>query len=217
MRGVDEESGEYLGPSRGMQRREALAVLDLAGKLVEQNDARLAQLPLSEELRALVLESKKITAQIARKRQVQYLAKIMRREDDATLLAIRSALEFDKSRSRQQTAALHQVEAWRDRLIEFGDLALTDLLAEHPHADRQHLRQLARNAREEKLHNKPPHACRELFRELRELFTEEAEAVEALEAEAEGDDDITHSEVSDFEDLDVDSDIDRDERWSRYE
>ena len=215
MRGVDEESGEYLGPSRGEQRRGALAVLELAGKLVEQNDARLAQLPLSDELRALVIESKKVTQQIARKRQVQYLAKIMRREDDATLLAIRSALDHDKVLSRQETAALHRVEAWRDRLIEFGDLALTDLLAEHPHADRQHLRQLARNAKEEHLHNKPPHAFRELFRELRELFTEEVEAAEAVDAEL--DDDITHPEVSDFEDLDVSDDLDRDERWSRYE
>ena len=42
------------------------------------------------------------------------------------------------------------------------------MLAEYPQADRQHLRQLARNAREEKLRNKPPHAYRELFRELRD-------------------------------------------------
>ena len=65
---------------------------------------------------------------------------------------------------------LHRVEAWRDRLIADGDAALSDLLVEFPGADRQHLRQLARNAVEERNRNKPPHAFRELFRELRELL-----------------------------------------------
>jgi ribosome-associated protein len=172
MRGVDEESGEYLGVSRGEQRREALAVLELAGKLVEQDNARLAQLPISSELMNLVIASKKITSQIARKRQIQFLAKQMRREQDETLVAIRAALDFDKNLSRQETAALHRVEAWRDRLIEEGDVALAEFLNEYPSADRQHLRQLARNAKEEKLKNKAPHAFRELFREMRELMVE---------------------------------------------
>ena len=215
MRGVDQDSGEYLSPSRGEKRREALAVRDLAGRLMEQNDARLAQLPLSDELRTLVIESKRITAQIARKRQMQFLAKNLRRENDAALEAIRAALEHDKADSRKETAALHHVEHWRDRLIDDGDDALAELIAEHPHADRQHLRQLARNAREEKLKNKAPHAQRELFREIRELFTEEEEAAEAVLAEA--GDDFTQPEVSEFDDLDIGDDLDRDERWSRYE
>jgi ribosome-associated protein len=215
MRGVDPESGEYLSPSRGDKRRGALAVRDLAGRLMEQNDARLAQLPLTDELRALVIESKRITAQIARKRQMQFLAKNLRREDDEALVKLRAALEHDKAESRKETAALHHVEHWRDRLIDGGDEALAELLAEHPNADRQHLRQLARNAHAEKLKNKAPHAQRELFRELRELFTEEEEAAEAVEAEA--GDDYTHADVSEFEDLDIGDDLDRDERWGRYE
>ena len=72
--------------------------------------------------------------------------------------------------ARRETAALHRVEAWRERLIADGDAALAELLAEYPHADRQHLRQLVRNASEERNRNKPPHAFRELFRELRELI-----------------------------------------------
>jgi ribosome-associated protein len=79
-------------------------------------------------------------------------------------------MEHDKADSRRENAALHRLEALRDQLVADGDNALNDLLVEYPHADRQHLRQLARNAREEKLHNKPPHAYRELFRELRDLL-----------------------------------------------
>jgi len=98
---------------------------------------------------------------------MKFLAKQRRREDEEVLVAIRAALDFDKNISRQETASLHRVEAWRDRLIAEGDAALAELLNEYPTADRQHLRQLARNAKEEKLKNKPPHAFRDLFREFR--------------------------------------------------
>ena len=199
----EEEERDY-GPSRGEQRRQALAVLELAQRLVERSEADLARMPLDDELRDLVLASKKITAQIARKRQIQYLAKHMRRRDDEALAAIRAALEHDKSDGRREAQALHQVEYWRDRLIADGDDALSGLLQEYPHADRQHLRQLARNAHQEKLRNKPPHAFRELFRELREL----------LAAPAAPDDDIEAPEVDELADDDYvapdDFDIDDD-------
>ena len=71
---------------------------------------------------------------------------------------------------------MHRVEAWRERLLDEGDAALGALLDEHPTADRQHLRQLVRNALEERKRNKPPRAYRELFRELRGLLLENAEA-----------------------------------------
>jgi ribosome-associated protein len=162
----------WAGPSRSQRRREALEVFELAERLVEQNEAQLERLPLDGELRTLVRESQRITQQIARKRQIQYLAKILRREDDATLDALRHALEHAKADSRRDTAALHRIEAWRERLIDEGDAALAELMTAHPTADRQHLRQLARNAKDERLHHKPLHAYRDLFRALREVIEE---------------------------------------------
>ena len=170
MRGDDEEDEEDFGPSRGEQRREALAVLELAHEMVATPYARLQQLGLGEDLLAAAADAQRITAQIARKRAVGFLAKKLRREDDESLAALRAGLEHDTAGGRREAAALHRIEALRDSLIENGDEAFTQLLAEHPHADRQHLRQLARNAREEKLKNKAPHAYRELFRELRALL-----------------------------------------------
>ena len=169
MRGVDEDSGDYIGPSRGEQRREALAVLELAHRLVEQPPARLAQMGLADNVLEAALAAQRISAQIARKRAVGFLAKQLRREDDETFDAIRAALEHDKADSRREAAALHRLEALRDRLVELGDEAIGEVLEAHPQADRQQLRQLARNAREERLRNKPPHAQRELFRVLRAL------------------------------------------------
>ena len=175
MRGMDEENDEYLGPSRGEQRREALAVLALAHEVVATPYARLQQLNLSEDVLSAAADAQRITAQIAKKRAVGFLAKKLRKEDEEALVALRAALEHEKSGGRREAAALHRIEALRDELIEHGDEALAALLQEYPHADRQHLRQLARNAREEKLKNKAPHAYRELFRELRALLDSPAE------------------------------------------
>ena len=170
MRGKDPETGEFLSPSRSQQRREALEVLDLARQLSEMTAQQVSKLPVPERLVAHIDETRRITSHVAHKRQLQYLAKQMRREDDETLEALRDALDANGQAGRVEAALLHRAEAWRERLIADGDTALAEFLAEYPHADRQHLRQLARNAHEEKLKNKPPHAYRELFRELRELF-----------------------------------------------
>ena len=94
----------------------------------------------------------------------------MRREDDDTLDAIRDAMDAGGEAARQETALLHRAETWRDRLLEGGDTALADLLAEHPDADRQQLRTLIRNAAQERAKNRPPHAYRELFRLLRDVL-----------------------------------------------
>jgi ribosome-associated protein len=170
MRGRDEDSGDYLGPSRSEQRRAALDVLALGEKLVALSEAQLAKLPIPEDLLPHIRDAKRITSHVAHKRQLAFLAKQMRREDDEALDAIRDALDAGGDAARRETAALHRVETWRERLMVDGDAALAELLTEHPAADRQHLRQLVRNAIDERNRNKPPHAFRELFRGLRELL-----------------------------------------------
>jgi ribosome-associated protein len=172
MRGIDPETGEYLSPSRSDNRREALEVLALGEKLVSLSEAQLARLPVPDSLLPHIRECKRITSHIAHKRQLAFLAKQMRREDDEVLEALRDALDEDGEAARREVAAMHRVEKWRDRLLEEGDAALAQLLDEYPGADRQTLRQLTRNTLEERKRNKPPRAFRELFRALRELIVE---------------------------------------------
>ena len=172
MRGRDDESGEYLGPSRSEQRRAALDVLALGQQLVALSGAQLAKLPIPEDLLPHIRDTQRITSHVAHKRQLAFLAKQMRREDDATLDAIRDALDAGGEAGRRETALLHRVEGWRERLIVDGDAALSELLIECPEADRQHLRQLTRNAIDERSRSKPPHAARELFRVLRGMLEE---------------------------------------------
>ena len=202
MRGRDEDTGEFLSPSRSQQRREALDVLELAGKLASLTPTQLARLPIPDDLLPHLEHTRKITAHIARKRQLAYLAKQMRREDDETLDAIRDALDEDGVAARREVAAMHRVEAWRDRLLAEGDAALAELLDEYPAADRQHLRQLVRSTLEERKRNKPPRAFRELFRELRNLLL--AGSAEAAQAQEAGEE--TASDAFDFDD-----DAERDE------
>jgi ribosome-associated protein len=189
MRGRDEDTGEFRGESRSQQRREALEVLSLGEKLVALTPAQLARLPVPESLLPHIAETKRITSHIAHKRQLAFLAKQMRREDDATLEAIREALDVNSDGARREVAALHRVEDWRERLLADGDSALSELLTDYPEADRQRLRQLVRNAKEERLKNKPPHAYRELFRELRELMLGGASGMENGESGIEQADD----------------------------
>ncbi len=170
MRGKDEETGEFLSPSRSQQRRDALDVLALAGQLATLEPGRLARLPVPEHLLPHIAEARRITSHIARKRQLAFLAKQMRRESDETLEAIRDAMDAGGTAARVETAQLHRAEAWRTRLLDDGDAALAELLDTYPEADRQRLRQLVRNALAERAKNKPPAAFRELFRELRGVF-----------------------------------------------
>jgi ribosome-associated protein len=167
---ADAASDDALPPSRSQQRRDALEIFKLAETLAALSDAQLSRVPIDEDLRGEVARARAVTSHIARKRQTQYLAKQLRKLDDAQLDPIRQAIEHDRAQAHHDAAALHRLETWRARLIDAGDAALDELLALHPAADRQRLRQLSRNARAERDAGKPLHAYRELFRELRELF-----------------------------------------------
>ncbi|KRG70256.1 hypothetical protein ABB27_04820 [Stenotrophomonas terrae] len=197
MRGRDQETGEFLGESRSQNRREALEVLALGETLVELTPAQLARLPIPEGMLEHIEYTKRITSHGARKRQLAFLAKQMRREEDETLDAIRNALDANSETSRREVAIMNRMERWRERLLAEGDVALGELLDEHPEADRQGLRTLVRNALAEKAKNKPPRAYREIYQVLRELML-----VPVLSAAAEvgGDDDADDVDGDDAQD-----------------
>lgn len=163
----DDFDDEDLGPSKSQLKRDAHGLQDLGAELVELSAQQLAEIPLSEDVLATVRETRAITAHGARKRQLKYLGKLLRQEEEGP---IREALERIQGRHALTVAHHHQCERWRDRLITEGDTALTALLEEFPQADRQQLRQLMRSAQAELAKGKPPKSSRELFRFLRELI-----------------------------------------------
>ncbi|KQZ80127.1 hypothetical protein ASD55_05505 [Rhodanobacter sp. Root561] len=164
-----EEEADY-GPSRTQQRRDALAVLALAQQLVDLQPSRLAKLPLPDDVRHEIDVTRRISSHGAKKRQLAFLAKVMRRFDEDDFAAVRAELGENREKQRQETAAMHRLESMRDRLIAEDETALSELIAEHPQVDRQHLRSLVRQARVEKdTPNKPPKAYREIFQLLKDL------------------------------------------------
>ena len=133
--------------------------------LLKLPDAQLEALAMPEKLREAVREGKRIKSHEAKRRQLQYIGRLMREVDPAPLRARLAELEGN---SAQATARHRRLEGWRERLLA-DDEALTAFAAEYPGADIQVLRTLIRNARKEQAGGKPPRAYRELFRVLKEI------------------------------------------------
>ena len=150
--------------SKTRRKREMHELQALGATLVELADAQLASIDLPDSLAEAVREAKRIRSHEGRRRQVQYIGKLMRGIDAELIRARLAAIEGG---SREATARHRLLERWRVRLIE-DDTALTEFAAAHPGADLQALRTQIRNARREQKENRPPRAFRELFRLIRE-------------------------------------------------
>lgn len=169
LRDDTERDGDEGRPSRSQQRREALATLDLAGQLVALSPTRLDKLDLPDDVRMEIDHVRRITAHGARKRQLAYLAKLMRRHDDSVFDAALALLGENREQQRREAAALHRLETLRQRLLDEGDTVIEELVQEHPDLDRQRLRSLVRQAHSEQKRGKTPSAAREILRFLRNL------------------------------------------------
>ncbi len=166
----DDSDEINLPPSKTKVKKQMLALQDLGEELVKLSKEHLAEIEIPDNLRLAVRDVKKMKSFGAINRQMQYIGKLMRDVDPEP---IQAKLAEWNGTSRQHIAWLHQVERWRDRLIEQPD-SLTELLAANPGADVQHLRSLIRNALKEKELNKPPKSYREIFQVLRDIIPEEA-------------------------------------------
>ena len=149
------------------QRKRDLHELKMLGiDLLEFSDDALRQMSMPDTLLEALRTAKRINSNSARKRQLQYIGKLLK-ETDVTPL--REAVEDRKHQHATHTREFHQIEELRDKLILEGGSALPDVLALFPRTDRQHLRKLVRQARREQETRQPPRASRLLFRYLREL------------------------------------------------
>ena len=150
--------------SKTKRKQEMTELQSLGSKLVDLPESQIAELPMEDKLREALLEAKRITSHEARRRQMQYVGKLMRQIDPAPL---RERLEAMTGHSARAAAQHRRLEGWRERLLA-DDEALTAFAAEYPDADLQALRTLIRNTRKEQKQAKPPRAYRELFRLIKE-------------------------------------------------
>jgi len=153
--------------SKSQRKRDLDELKQLGSELLTFSDDALRQLMLPETLLEALRTAQKIRAHGAQKRQLQYIGKLLR-DVDAT--PIRDAIESRDRQHATHTREFHRLEALRDQLLTGDNTALSGAMALFPRADRQHLRKLVRQARNEREQKQPPRASRQLFRYLRELL-----------------------------------------------
>lgn len=152
--------------SKSQRKRDMTALQDLGAELEALAKDRLARVPMPEALADAIHQARRINSHEGKRRQMQYVGKIMRGLEDEEVEVIRQALEGFKGTSKAETARMHLIERWRELLLA-DDAALTRFLGEHPGIDVQALRNTIRNARKEKELGKPPRYFRELFQAIK--------------------------------------------------
>ena len=174
LKGTDEQSRTDL-------KRESAELQKLGEELLTLRPDLLERLELSEKLKDAVLEAKRITNFEGKRRQMQFIGKLMRLVDPAVLETVRAALTEQTSGSAQENLILHLAESWRERLLGAED-AFGDWLAQHPDTDAQQLRALIRQARKDAVPEKPGaavrhgRAYRDIFQFLREHLSDQEAA-----------------------------------------
>ncbi|WP_407279902.1 ribosome biogenesis factor YjgA [Aromatoleum evansii] len=177
----DDDSGFPERPSKSQRKRDMHALQDLGEQLVALSLDQLKKVPMPDSLADAVREAKRITSHEGRRRQMQYVGKLMRNVDPAP---IQAQLDVFNGISKAEIARQHRLERLRADLIE-DEKTLQAIGEQWPEADFQQLRTLRRNAIKERELNKPPRAFREIFRILRDL---DAGAGDGSEADAAAED-----------------------------
>jgi ribosome-associated protein len=159
---------EFEPPSKSERKRQSNELQELGETLIGLSQAELDALPLPDVLREAVVLARRITAHGGLYRQKQYIGKLMRKIDAEP---IREALTAKRERERLAAVRFRRIEQWRDRLIREGEAGLHLLKQElGPGADLSELPALIDAARSEQAAKLPPHASRQLFRSLKDLF-----------------------------------------------
>ncbi|KAA3654324.1 MAG: DUF615 domain-containing protein [Proteobacteria bacterium] len=161
---IDLEDELPEGPSKTRRKKDSDDLQRLGAELVALSAERLKKVPLPDTLRDAVRDCQRFKME-ARRRQLQYIGKLMRNIDPEPIQAM---LDVFNGVSAEEIARQHRIERQRDRLLEDEGM-LFELAERHPGADLQRLRVLRRNALKEREAQKPPRAYRELFRILREI------------------------------------------------
>ncbi|QID17269.1 DUF615 domain-containing protein [Nitrogeniibacter mangrovi] len=161
----DEEFDAYDGPSKSQRKRESHALQDLGAELVRLNADQLARIPMPDDLLDAIRDHQRFRKNEAKRRQLQYIGKLMRSIDPEP---IQAALDALKGVSAEEVARQHRLERLRERLLE-DEGVLFEVAESHPGADLQRLRVLRRNALKEREAGKPPRAYRDIFRVLRDI------------------------------------------------
>ncbi|MEJ8845861.1 ribosome biogenesis factor YjgA [Variovorax rhizosphaerae] len=170
LKGTDEASKTEL-------KRESAELQKIGEDLLNLRAGLFDPLPLGEKLADAIREAKRITNFEGKRRQMQFIGKLMRGLDPEVLDAVRAALAEQHRAPAEETAMLHEAERWRDRLIADDD-ALGGWIETHPATDAQQLRALVRQARKDIKAGPPGEAPRQgkAYRDVFQIVREQLAA-----------------------------------------
>lgn len=154
--------------SKSQKKREAEALQKFGVALTQLSDAQLANIPLPELLKTAVSHARSIKSNAAKRRQAQFIGRIMR---DIELEPIQQAYDKLKQVSAKSNAEFHLSERWRERLITEDKNALTEFVAEFHCDDIQHLRHLITQTRKEHSKGNNSGAYTALFRQIKAIVS----------------------------------------------
>jgi ribosome-associated protein len=155
-------------PSKTKLKQESHALQALGEALVELPTARIEALPLPEPLLEAIREWQRTRSHEGRRRQMQYIGKLMRSVDAEPIRQAVAEMELGRA---QDSLALHEAERWRVDLIA-SDEAATRWMTAHPRTDAQKLRSLVRSARKD-ASDAPDKRNGRAYRELFQLIRRE--------------------------------------------
>lgn len=155
--------------SKSQLKREMHALQDLGRRFCELPASQRQQCTLPETLASAITDYLGFTANGARKRQLQYIGKLMRDIGEESLSEMEKTISNTRQHAEVEKRRLHSLESLRDTLLASEPGALEGFIAEQPNVDIQHLRQLIRQAQREIAQGKAPAASRKLFRYLRDI------------------------------------------------
>jgi ribosome-associated protein len=156
------------GPSKTQRKQASHELQKLGESLAALSVERLAAMPMGESLRDALLQYKSTRSHEGRRRQMQFVGKLIRREPDEAVQAMQEAIAGTELFAAKASLVLHQIEAWRSELLA-DDEAMTPWLAAHPGADAQRLRSLVRAARKDAA-SEPGQRNGRAYRELFQLL-----------------------------------------------
>lgn len=159
------EENDEIPKSKSQVKREMQHLRDLGEELVDLPLVSLKKFDFAESLHDSIILAQGLKREALR-RQIQHIGKLLREEDNA---AIRQLLSQISQPQRNEVKAFHEIEQWRDKLLDGDDEVIHQAVSRFQDADRQHLRQLVRNARKERQQEKPPKSARLLFQYLKGL------------------------------------------------
>jgi ribosome-associated protein len=158
---IQDDDDFYDRPSKTQKKKDSHVLQSLGEDLLTLPADRITPLGLPEILLDAVKAAKKITAHEGRRRQMQYIGKLMRNVDPEP---IKEAVAAFKLGHAKDSLALHQSERWRERLLA-EDSALQEFIEQHAGIDVQQLRSLVRAARKD-ASNAPEQRSGRAFRDL---------------------------------------------------